>query len=241
MNENVMDRVETLNYLSDKFERNEQIVVSRYNDGEYLLMNKMSGHVAQDADDKTARLLNDAIKVKGQLVCINYLKPHNMQKKDIWFRTQQYLTLIAQQDLYGCGNWILYDFCNENILFPKLFSGKVLVVAGLADEASDILKPIQSGIGFYKTPMKNAVESYDIIKNHLQDRWQNYETILFACGTVGKVLIADFIKAGHKRNMIDIGSMLNAVIDLTDKWPMSWAKDIDLKEKREDFYNKLGI
>ena len=241
MNENVMDRVETLNYLVDKFENNEQIIVSRYNDGEYLLMNKMSGHVAQQADDKTANLLIKAIKVKGQLVCINHLKPHNFRLKDIWFRTQKYLMETAQQDLYGCGNWILYDFCNENILFPKLFSGKVLIVAGLTDEASEILKPIQPSIEFYKTPMKDAVDSCDMIRNDLQDIWQNYETILFACGTVGKFLIADFIRAGYKHNMIDIGSMLNAVIDLTDKWPMSWAKDINLREKREDFYNKLRI
>ena len=43
----IMDRVETLNYLNDKMNNNERIIVPRYNDGEYLLMNSTKKYIAK--------------------------------------------------------------------------------------------------------------------------------------------------------------------------------------------------
>lgn len=238
INKGVMDRTETLEYLKNKLVKNERIVIPRYNDGEYLLMKKMPGHIVQDSTDMASDLLIEAIKVEGQLVCINYLKPHNIEKKDIWFDTQKYLMQLARQDLYGCGNWLLHDFCTDSDLLSKFFSGKVLMVAGLADEASDYLKSVQPDMDFYKTPTENAVEKYEEIKIDVQDICQNYDTILFACGPVGKALIADFVNLCDC-NLVDIGAIVNAIVDLTDRWVMSWAKEIDLKEKRDLFYERL--
>lgn len=238
-NEIVMDRYETLSYLIDQLNNDVRLVLPRYNDGEYMLMNKLPGHVAQDSVDVISDLLIRSIKVKGQLVCINHLKPHNIERQDVWFRTQQYLMQQSGQDIYGCGNWMLHDFCTDNVLLPKLFSGKVLLVAGLVEESCDILKNVQPNMEFYKTPIKNAVEKYEDIKADLYKVVRNYDTTLFACGPIGKVLIPDFIHTCNC-NLIDIGSVLNALVDLTDRWPMSWAKSVDLNEKRSVFYEKLG-
>jgi hypothetical protein len=238
INKGVMDRVETLEYLKNKLVKKERIVLPRYNDGEYLLMKRLPGHTVHESTEKLSDLLIEAIKVQGQLICINYLKPHNIEKKDIWFDTQQYLMEQANQDLYGCGNWLLHDFCTDSSLLSKFFSGKVLLVAGLADEASGYLKSIQSDMEFYKTHKTNAPDKYEEIKNDLQNICQNYNTILFACGPIGKVLIADFVSLCGC-NLIDIGAIINAVTNLTDQWVMSWAKDVNLKEKRELFFDKL--
>ena len=62
--------------------------------------------------------------------------------------------------------------------------------------------------------------------------------MLFSCGPIGKVLMADFTDLCGC-NLVDVGSVLNAILDLTDKWPMSWAENINLREKRDCFYTKL--
>lgn len=240
INKGVMDRVETLDYLKDKLAKKERIVLPRYNDGEYLLMKRLPGHIVHESTEELSNLLVEAIKVEGQLICINYLKPHNIEKKDIWFDTQQYLMQLANQDLYGCGNWLLHDFCTDSNLLSKFFSGKVLMVAGLADEASDYLKSAQPDMDFYKTPKKNAPEKYEEIKIDIQNICQDYDTILFACGPIGKVLIADFVSLCDC-NLVDIGAVINAITDLTNQWVMSWVKDINLKEKRDLFYNKVKV
>jgi hypothetical protein len=239
INNIVMDRVETLEYIKNNINSKERIILPRYNDGEYILMNKLKGHVAQDSPDLISKMLIDSIKVKGQLVCINYLKPHNIEKKDIWFQTQRYLHSVANQDKYGCGNWSVYDFSNNNEVLPLLFSGRVLLVAGLADEARHYFTSIQSsGIDIYKTPTKNAVDNYEDIKKDLQTLCKYYTTILFSCGPVGKALIADFVNLCDC-NLIDIGAVLNAIIGVTGKWPMSWVNEVDLDKQRKDFCDKL--
>jgi hypothetical protein len=51
-------------------------------------------------------------------------------------------------------------------------------------------------------------------------------------------LVADLIDK-CKTNLIDFGSVLNAILDLTSMWTMSWTKDIDLQQKRNNFINKI--
>lgn len=233
-----MDRIETFNYLKNLFHNNKRIVVPRYNDGEYMLMNEIVGHVAQDSFSDITDLLKRSIKGSNQLVCINYLKQHNIDKKDIWFLSQKYFMEEAKQNLYGCGNWSVYDFSNDNELLPRLFSGKVLLIAGLVDEASNLFTSIQPDISFYKTPNKNAVEEYEKIKKDLLTVCNNYSNILFSCGPIGKVLIADLANLCDC-NLIDVGAVLNAILGITGRWPMSWVKSINLEEKRNQFFNKL--
>jgi len=226
----VMDRIETLEYLKNKWSKDERLVVSRYSDGEYLLMNNMAGHVAESSSKLMSNLLIKAISMPGQLVCINYLKPHNTARNDIWCRVQEYLSQTGGQDIYGCCNWNVYDFSNDNELLAKLFKGNVLLVAGLADEASDFFKDIQPNMAFYKTPSKGAVLKYKEIRSDILSICDKYKTIIFACGPISKVLTADFIDR-CECNLIDMGAVLNAILNMTNKWPMSWAKGVDIENQ----------
>ena len=146
---NVIDRVETLKYLKDKSNSKERLVVPRYNDGEYLLMHGKRNVASQTSSEIISTLLKRSIRVKGQFVCINYLKPHNIEKKDIWYQSHNYLSKEGGHELYGCGNWLVHDFCNDNVLLPKIFSGRCLLVAGLS-EASNFFREIQPELKFYK-------------------------------------------------------------------------------------------
>lgn len=234
----LMDRIETLEYLNNKYLNGERLVVTRYNDGEYLLMNNLKGHLTQTSTELISVLLKEAIKIKGQLVCINYLKPHNIEKEDIWFKTRNYLIEEGGHELYGCGNWSVYDFSNNNILLSKLFKGKVLIVTGLYNESKSFFKDFDLNIDFYETKKRDVEEDYNKIKRELFNICIDYNTILFSCGPVGKVLIPNLINKCNS-NLIDFGAMLNAILDLSNQWPMSWSKEINLEEKRKNFLEKL--
>jgi len=233
-----MDRVETLEYLKKKYSKGDRIVVPRYNDGEYLLMNNLKGHVAQSFTDFIGKLLERSIKTPNQFVCINHLKPHNIQKKDTWYKTQQYFLKITDHQLYGCGNWSNYDFCNKNELLPQFFKGKTLLVAGLADEAETFFAKTQPEMDFYKTPTKDCANHYVYILEHLENVCNDYENILFSCGPLSKVLIADLADS-CKCNLIDLGAVLNAILKLTDRWPMSWVKEINLDKQVKEFCERI--
>ena len=234
----IMDRVETLNYLKDKMNNNERIIVPRYNDGEYLLMNNTRKYVAKTYSGEISEQLKKSIKVKNQLVCINYLKPHNIEKKDTWYLSHNYLVNEGEHDLYGCSNYNTYDFSNDCSLLVKQFSGKVLLVTGLADQAFKFFSKNKPDMSFFKTPDENAAQNYEFIYDNLLNCCNKYETILFSCGPVSKVLIADLIDK-CSCNLIDLGSVLNAILDLTNGWTMSWIKDINLKKQIKIF--KDGI
>jgi hypothetical protein len=237
MNPIVMDRIKTLDYLKNKINNKERIVVSRYNDGEYLLMTKRKD-VARTTFEDMSDLLKKSIKVKGQLVCVNYPKPHNIKKKDVWFLSNEYLIKEGEQKIYGCGNYSNYDFSNDNILIPKFFKGKVLIVGGLADQAKEFFNKIQPDIDFYKTSSSNVVFDYEYIEDKLLKICNNYDTILFSCGPLSKILVADFIDECDC-NLIDLGSVLNAILYLKNEWPMSWVKEINLEKQIQKFFNNL--
>jgi len=234
----VMDRIETLDYIKNKMNNNERTVVSRYNDGEYLLMNNTKKYIAKSHSGKISELLKKSIKVKGQLVCVNYLKSHNLKRKDSWYLAHNYLVQEGGHNLYGCSNYNTYDFSNDSSLLIKQFSGKVILVTGLVDESKKFFRHIKKDIDFYETPLEDAVSNYEQIKNNLTSIGNNYETIIFSCGPLGKVLVADLINKCNC-NLIDLGSVLNAILNLTNQWTMSWIKEINLKEQIDIF--KRGI
>ena len=236
----IMDRVETLKYLKDEMDKGERSVVSRYNDGEYLLMNSTKKYIAKCYSEDISEKLKKSIKVKNQLVCVNYLKPHNIEGKDIWYLTQNYLVKEGGHDLYGCSNYNTYDFSNDSSLLVKQFSGKVLLVTGLTDQSFKFFSKIKSDIDIYGVPKENAASKYDYIYNHILNICDNYKTVLFACGPLSKVLMAELIDKS-KCNLIDLGSVLNAILDLTGDWTMSWIKEIDLKKQIKIFKDGIKL
>jgi hypothetical protein len=234
----VMCRYETLDYLKEEYKKGTRSVISRYNDGEYLLMNNTDRVIANSTSGILSDLLKKAIKIKGQFICVNYLKTHNIEKKDRWYEAQKYLIDQSKNELYGCSNYNVQDFCEESELISKYFIGNVLIVTGLDKETLDFFKDLQPIVSVYKTPMSNAVSEYENIKKNLENICNNYDTIIFSCGPLAKVLVADLIDK-CKTNLIDFGSVLNAILDLTSMWTMSWTKDIDLQQKRNNFINKI--
>ncbi len=234
----VMSRYETLDYLKNEYKKGTRSVISRYNDGEYLLMNNTSRVIANSTSEGLSDLLKKSIKVKGQFLCVNYLKDHNIKQKDRWYEAQKYLIDQSKNELYGCSNYNVQDFCEGSELISKYFIGNVLIVTGLDKKTLEFFKDLQPTVSVYKTPSSNAVNEYENIKKDLESICNNYDTILFSCGPLAKVLVADLVDK-CKTNLIDFGSVLNAILDLTGMWTMSWTKEIDLQKQRINFINKI--
>lgn len=242
----VLDRVDSLGYINDMLLNNQRVVVSRYSDGEYLMMNSMSNNT-HDSFDILPRLLKKSIKAKGQFVCINYLKPHNIERQDNWCTVQKYLSEVGDHGVYGCCNWNIYDFQNDNVVLPILFSGKVLLVTSHIIESRLAFKEIQPDLEVYAMPNKNASDRYEETKTDLIRLCgdNKFDNILFACGPIGKILLTDLIDVCTS-NIVDLGALLNAILNeysqgspLIGKWTMSWVKSVDVKKCAEDFFVKL--
>jgi hypothetical protein len=239
----IMDRLQTQKYLINKLDNNERIVLSRYNDGEYLLMTdqiNFDENSLMDRNDDIGKLLNVSIKHKNQLVCVNYLKEHNIKNKDKWYEAQKYLTDTGGHDLYGCGNYFVQDFIEGSPLLKRFFEGKVLLVTAFYDECTKFFENSGLDIAIYQTSRKDAAHYRDIMLENIKflDKVYNYNNILISAGPISKVLVADLADTCNG-NIIDLGSGLNAIIGLTDVWKMSWIEGIDVQEKIKLF--KEGI
>jgi hypothetical protein len=234
----VLDRVETLDLLKKDYEEDKRLVVSRYCDGEYLLMSKKG--TAGNNSLAVSDLLLGSIKAKDQLVCINYLKPHNIEREDIYYKTHNFLVEHAEQELCGCSNWMLVDYQDDSDLLSKLFSGKTIVVGGLAKDFHELYSEYNKDLEFYETPSKNSNEMIEEIKNDLISlcNTNKYDNIILAFGPACKVVLVDLIPHCDS-NIVDVGSMLNAFVNRTGEWPMSWTGSVDIKEKNDIFASKL--
>jgi hypothetical protein len=243
----VLDRVETLEHIKLRM-YTERIVISRYSDGEYLMMEGLNNNT-HDSFDVLPAALKKAIKHKKQFVCINYLKPHNIERKDRWCAVQNYLSMVGEHSLYGCCNWNIYDFQNNNDVLPFLFSKRTLLVTGHVEESKQAFKN-QKSLQIYQMLKENASSSYEEDKKLLIKHCSSnsFDNIVFACGPIGKVLLTDLIGVCNS-NLIDIGSLLNAIINeysnkdrlLINQWTMSWAKSCNIKVQSKAFFDKLSV
>lgn len=239
----ILDRIEALAYIKTRM-YSERIVTSRYSDGEYLMMNRLNNNT-HDSFNILPAALKKAIKHKNQFVCINYLKPHNIKRKDIWCTVQDYLSKAGEQEIYGCCNWNTYDFQNNNEVLPLFFSRKTLLVTGHVTESKEAFKN-QKYLQVYPMSKENASASYEDDKKKLIKICNNFDNILFACGPIGKVLLTDLIDVCDS-SLIDIGALLNAIINeysqgkpLIRQWTMGWARLIDIKACSSNFFKRLG-
>lgn len=243
MNEKVMSREETLEYLYDKFQKKERLVVSRYNDGEYLLMNGREENITRKIIGPGSykvlqSLLIKSIKDDRQFICINHLKPKNIKNKDIWYETQKYLIESSNMKIYGCSNWIIEDFCHENKLIPYLFSGETMVVSGIMEYFKPVIEQYNKKIYCYETPNLNVEKSYKTIKEELIKLSKNFKNIILACGPLSKVLLVDLVDKCDA-NLIDSGSIINAICGRESMWAMSWALSVDITSCRNNFLSKI--
>lgn len=244
INEKVLSREETLDYLLKKYENKERIILTRYNDGENLLMHGLEkGNVKRLIGDGSSKILKDlllnAIKDKRQFICTNYLKPSNASENNSWYQVQRYFVEIGEQNLYGCSHWTVHDFCNENKLLPYFFSGNTLVVSGICEYFEPVIKKYNKDIYCYSTPNINAQNSYKKIKEDLIKLSKTFQNIVLCCGPLSKVLVVDLIDCCDA-HLVDLGCITNAICGKDEIWTMSWTKTVNLKVCADNFLRKLN-
>jgi hypothetical protein len=241
-NENVLNRIETLTYVINMLNTNKRVVVPRYIDGEYQAMKGIGGSPDENGK-KTGDLLLRSIKTPNQFICINHLKEKNILQKDIWYDVQMYLKKVSNKNIYGCGNYLLYDFLHGSDLLSRLFKN-TLLITGHSEICKEAFK--SAFVDIFETPNKYASKKYEtILDNLLNVDLEKYSTIVFACGQIGKILMSDIIDK-CECNMFDIGSMLNALLykydkTLVDKWTMSWTNTENVEKHSNIFWDKIEL
>jgi len=226
--------------------RGERVSVSRYSDGEFYSIANI-GSAPDENNSVLPDLLRRSIATKGQLVCINFLKPKNIESNDKWTTVQSHLMHYGQQDMYGCCNWNIYDFQNSNKIMPLFFSGKSILLTRYASESRECFSK-QKSLEVYETQESGASLHYS---QYLKDLYNmcsssEFKNVLLACGPIGKVLLADLTNEFPKCNFIDVGANLNAILSgyfdddrFVNQWTMSWAKNVDLRKCALDFLSKV--
>jgi len=240
----VMSRQDTLVYLYNKYVNGERLIANRFNDGEYLLMQGVeSGNIKRQIGVGSSLILKDllrnALKNNKQLICTGYLGTEtSMSENYMWYQTQKFVIDNSGHELYGCSNWASHDFRAGNILLPKLFSGKTLIISGIAEHIKPVLLPYNKNIVCYQTPNINAEKHYEFIREDLKKICNNFQNIIFACGPTCKAILVDLIDECNA-HLIDAGSMINAICHKEDLWTMSWASQIPLQEYIDRFLEKV--
>ncbi len=246
-NDKVMSREDTLLFLIDKIKKKERLIISRYADGEFRLLNNKS--IPSESSKRLSELLKKSICDDRQLVCVNYLKDNNIDKKDVWFKTQKFLVELANKDLFGCANWNVFDFQNGNIVNSYVFSGKVLLITGNPEESKNCFSKHQPNVEIFATPTNNASEKYETIRDEIINKVceNKFDNIVFSSGPIGKVWLTDIINHTNC-NLIDMGATLNAIMNdfsigrpMIKRWPMSWTNKVDVSKCAQTFFEKIRI
>lgn len=218
-----MSKHGTLNYLKDQYKRGNRIVVSRYGDGEYfiLLGSKRKIIAGQEVTKDLVISLNESIKKKGQLICLpckiplnqdNFLFLEGKQKK-LSYEITRYIISNSDHDLYGQVQWKDVDlFRYRSEFITEFFVGNTLIVTGHGETCERAFHDNNIvEVDVYKVPRRNAAGSYKKVKDDLVFVSKNYRNIVFGCGPIGKVLIADLIDECNS-HLVDLGSSIGVVI-----------------------------
>lgn len=228
----LLDRQQTCDYLRQRLLKKQRIVVSRYADGEYLLMTKAAMFVGSGHETTTiSEDLISAFLQPKQLVCINMPKQHNIDLKDKWYKAHRYFIGLGNHSLYGHANWNVHDYTTNCDILPQFFKGKILLVSGHAEIAKSVLSRYQIDITYYSTPAINAAKQLSRTVTDIDKIVQKntFNNILFACGKTGKILLSRLVDTTQS-NLIDFGAVINAILQphtstpLVQNWGMSWAK-----------------
>jgi hypothetical protein len=240
-----MSKHGTYEYLKDQYKKGNRIVVSRYGDGEYLIMlgrKKKKGIAGQEVTKELTRLLNESIKKKKQLICTPnkiiitednlYLDEDNERLSN---KIGRYIISNSEHSLYGQVQWRDVDLMHYNSEFlTEFFIGKTLVITGHKEVCEKAFYGKKVRLDVYGIPMKNAAGDYENIKSDLISVSKEYKNIVFAAGPIAKVLIADLVDK-CKAHLIDIGSSIGVIINpysityqVVRYWPNTLRKK-DLK------------
>jgi len=215
-----MSKHQTYNYLKDLYKKKRRVVVSRYGDGEYFIISNKKGNriSKQIVTDEFRTLLLRALNKKGQLICLPsknkidlanlYLDDH----KKFSTAMSKFIISVSDHSLYGQGQWRMIDFLRYKSTFiTNFFLEKTLVVTGHSSEAKMAFHN-EKNVEIFETPFFNAIKEYKQIIKDLKKVSKNFDNIIFGCGPLAKVLIADLVNVCDS-NLIDLGSIIGIIVN----------------------------
>lgn len=252
-----MSKHGTYHYLKELHKKGERVVVSRYGDGEYLIMlgTRTKKRIAkQEVTKELTKLLNKSVKKKGQFVCIPnkiiitldnlYLNEGNERLSN---KIGRYIITNSEHNLYGQVQWRDIDLVRYNSEFvTEFFIGKTLVITGYKEVCENAFHNRKNVmVDVYGIPRGNAAGDYENIKNDLISISKEYKNIVFSAGPIAKVLIADLIDK-CEAHLIDLGSSIGVIINpysisyqVVRYWPNCLRKeDLKVVKKYSDEFFK---
>lgn len=214
-----MPKHQTYSYLKNRYENKKRIAVSRYGDGEYFIIEGKKDSIAkQILTEELNSLLNVSVRTTGQLICLPAKIKVNLENineiEDIKFSDfiSRYIIKITDHSLYGQGQWRMIDLIrNKSEFITNFFLDRTLIITGHKNEADYAFKKMKK-VHVYETPTINACSEYKIINKEIINLSKKYKNIIFACGPLSKILIADLIRECNS-NLIDLGSVLGIIIN----------------------------
>jgi hypothetical protein len=252
---NFLGKYATYNYIKELCNHGKRVVVSRYGDGEYMIMlgiKKEKGIAGQEVTNKLTELLNNSIKINGQLVCLpnkTIISNNDLYRDDDVFKNKiaRYIIQNSKHDIYGQVQWRDIDLLRfDSELITNFFIGKTLIISCHKDACKNAFENYKE-VDIYEVPMKNASAIYNEIKVDLFSIAKKYKNIIFCAGPISKVLIADLIDK-FETNLIDLGSGLGIIINpfssyqIVRHWPGVLRKEDPeiIKKYSDKFFNTLN-
>ena len=108
----LMDAPKTYFFLWKKHMMGRRIVAPRYGDGEFFIMKEKKRSIATHiVTDQLSKLLTEAIKKKGQLICMptSMAGDEKADSKNIRSAAAKYFIEISGYSRFGTGNWRILD------------------------------------------------------------------------------------------------------------------------------------
>ncbi len=215
----LLGREETYYYIWDDFLKSRRIIISRYGDGEFLIMQGRNRNIATHSpNQELTELLKKSLNQKKQLICIPMkLRLYggldsNENTSDIRVKSGRYFINNSNYNFYGHDAWRRLDISYDFNLLTEFFIGKTLLVTGNHKECKTAFNRNEIPIDVIEASKTNAFADYKYLKESLLKNCKLYNNIIFALGPTSNVLIAD-LNSTCKSHMLDIGGLLGALIN----------------------------
>lgn len=250
----LLGREDTYRHVWDDYIKSRRIVLSRYGDGEFLIMQGKNKKIATHTKNpELTMLLNEAITYKGQLICMPMkLKlfggvNSNENNNDNRVKAGRYIVKNSNHLFYGHDAWRRLDIYYDFNFITEFFIGKTLLVTGNYKECKNAFNANEIAIDVIEASKVNAFEDYHSLKKTLLKKCESYNNIIFALGPTSNVLMVDLIPACDS-HMLDLGGLLGALVNpysldenLAKKWT-GFSKKASKKMLRrisKRFFKKL--
>lgn len=215
----LLGREDTYRHIWDNYLKSRRIVINRYGDGEFLIMQGMKRPVATHKPNiELTKLLQKSITYKGQLICIPMKMKlfggidSNENSEDSRVKTGRYIVNNSDHTFYGHDAWRRLDIYYGFNFITEFFIGKTLLVTGNHKECKSAFDANEVPIDVLEARKSNAFEDYNYLKETLLQKCKIYKNIIFALGPTSNVLMVDLLPA-CRSNMLDLGGLLGALVN----------------------------